>query len=113
MKDFYFGTTTELTTIDDFNAVLGVGYYTTSGIGEVANFPLALVSQGVTKNNIYALNGQTRNPSVIFGGIHNNVYQPPLFKTPIGFLYGRKGHLDYYSFIVVTVNSIKLGYTRI
>lgn len=106
---FDFGTTTELATIDDFNAVLGVGYYTTSAIGDTANFPLSLVRQGVTKSNIYSLNGQPSEPSVIFGGIHRKVFQPPLFKTPIGLLYGRKGSLDYYSFIVVTVNSIKLG----
>lgn len=113
VDDFYFGTTTDLVTIDDFNAILGVGYDTTSAIGDTGNFPLSLVKQGATKSNIYSLNGQTSSPSVIFGGIHGDVYRPPLFKTPIGLLYGRKGSLDYYSFIVVTVNSIKLGDTVI
>lgn len=112
LNDFTIGVTDDVTTLDDFDAVLGVSYITTSAFDPYNNFPLSLQNQSLAKTNIFSLYGETSNPSVVFGGVHQGVYVPPLYKTPIGFQIGHKATLSYYSVIAVTVNSVKLKTSR-
>lgn len=97
---------TNVSAIDSFSGVFGIGYASIEAMDPYDNFPMALESQGLIDAQMYSLLGRPEGAVIVFGGIDTRTYRGPLAKTPIGFEIGPHSTRQYHTVTAVTVNTI-------
>lgn len=100
---------TNITDIDSFYGVFGVGYPALEAMDAYDNFPLELQNQGLISRVMYSIKGLVENPSIVFGGVDSAAYEGPLVKTDIGLEIGPHSTREFHTVIAVTVNSMSLS----
>ena len=100
---------TNVSDIDSFYGVFGIGYPTIEAMDPYENFPMKLESQGLIDYQVYSMSGRLGHSSILFGGIDSGAYKGPLVKTQIGFEVGPLATREYHTVTAVTVSSIKLA----
>lgn len=103
------GVADNVTEIDTFYGVFGVGYPSIEAMDPYANFPMKLESQGLTASQVYSISGATE-PEIVFGGIDTGAYNGPLIRTPIGLEVGPHTTRQYYTVTAVTINLVSVIY---
>lgn len=108
LQGFTFGVT-NVTNIDSFYGVFGVGYPSIEAMDPYENFPMKLESQGLIDYQIYSVSGRSGDSNIVFGGIDTGAYKGPLVKTQIGFEVGPLSTRQYHTVTAVTVSAIKIA----
>ncbi|KAI5957487.1 SAP30 [Candida theae] len=89
------------------NGILGLAYTRTEFIRPTYNhFTYLLKDEGKIDRVLFAINGQSSDPSIVFGGIHAGIYEEPLTRVP---LLPRPGTTTDFYVPMITVDEIKLG----
>ncbi|KAG5417000.1 SAP30 [Candida metapsilosis] len=93
------------------NGILGLAYTRTEFMRPIYNhFTYLLKEEEKIARVLFAINGQSRDPSIVFGGIHSGIYEEPLTRIP---LLPRPGTSSDFYAPMITVDGIKLGDTVI
>lgn len=108
LQGFTFGVT-NVTNIDSFYGVFGIGYPSIEAMDPYENFPMMLESLGLIDYQIYSVSGKSGDSNIIFGGIDTGAYKGPLVKTQIGFEVGPLSTRQYHTVTAVTVSSINIA----
>lgn len=108
VKGATFGVT-NVSDIDSFYGVFGIGYAAIEAMDPYENFPMKLESLGLIDYQVYSVSGRASHGSIVFGGIDSGAYKGPLVKTQIGFEVGPLATREYHTVTAVTVSSIKVA----
>lgn len=112
IKEFTFALANR-TDLDSFSGILGVGYMANEAMkaNQYENLPVKLKSSKITKRAMFSINGQSSNPSIVFGGVYSRIFKSPLTKMPFTRQVGNFSTLAYNNLLSLTVNSIEVGGT--